>query len=138
MEQGETVLQEDMTGNEKQILQRLFSGKIDMETGLIYCADSMEMYIEMLKGYFSEGEERKKKLVMTCEEADWNGYRIAAHSLKSTSLTIGATHLSGLAKELEMAAKEEKSAYIAEHNDALLMEYNDILECIRVGLEQIT
>ena len=58
--------------------------------------------------------------------------------MKSTSLTIGATHLSGLAKELEMAAKEEKSAYIAEHNDALLMEYNDILECIRVGLEQIT
>ena len=138
VEQGETVLQEDMAGNEKQILQRLFSGKIDMETGLIYCADSMEMYIEMLKGYFSEGEERKKKLVMTCEEADWNGYRIAAHSLTSTSLTIGATHLSGLAKELEMAAKEEKSAYIAEHNDALLMEYNDILECIRVGLEQIT
>lgn len=130
--------QEEIVEDDKERLRRLFSGKIDMDTGLMYCADSLEIYLEILRGYLAEGEERQKKLQETCRSQDFKGYRIAAHSLKSTSLSIGAVSLSQQAKEMEMAAKEEKSAYIAEHNDALQKEYKIILECIREGLEQIS
>ena len=57
------------------------------------------------------------------------------HALKSTSLTIGAAHLSEAAKALEMAAKDGDADYIRSHHKAALDEYIELMGRIKEILE---
>ena len=68
-------------------------------------------------------------------DEDWGNYRTLVHALKSTSLTIGAVHLSGQAKELETAAKNGDADYIRSHHKAVLEEYIELIGGIREILD---
>ena len=54
---------------------------------------------------------------------DWKDYGIQAHSLKSTSRTIGAETLAGDAAALEKAAQEGRTALIREKHGAVMEQY---------------
>ena len=62
------------------------------------------------------------------DKQDWNNYRTTVHALKSTSLTIGAVHLSEDAKALEMAAKDEDAEYIRSHHKDTIEEYVKLID----------
>jgi HPt (histidine-containing phosphotransfer) domain-containing protein len=47
----------------------------------------------------------------------------AAHSLKSSSASVGASVLSGIARELEALAREGKTGALADHPERLRREY---------------
>jgi HPt (histidine-containing phosphotransfer) domain-containing protein len=85
-----------------------------------------DFYSEML----SEYQKSDKPALMTqyFEAKDWENYRITVHSLKSTSLTIGAATLSERAKALEMACKENNETYINENHAGVLADYVKFLE----------
>lgn len=100
--------------------------EIDLATGLTYCAESMELYVEILKEYY-EGKKGEALNEFLAKE-DWENYRITVHALKSTSLTVGAKDLSEQAKASEMACKEGNYALVKESHDSLIANYDNLIE----------
>ena len=104
---------------------------ISVEEGLVYSADSMEIYREVLASFVEKSAERGDDLAADFEKKDWKAYQILVHSFKSGSRTVGAMEVSEQARALEMAAKESDTAYIEEHHAAFLERYRKLTEGIR-------
>lgn len=100
----------------------------DTQTGLGYCMEDEQFYISVLQDYLAG--DKREQIKEALEGDNIEHYRILLHTLKSTSLTIGAVDLSEHAKQLELAAKEENRAYIIAHTKELLEEYTDVLDSI--------
>ncbi|MBO5088964.1 MAG: Hpt domain-containing protein [Lachnospiraceae bacterium] len=104
---------------------------INEETGMQFCADSREVYMEMLEIYLEQGEEYMKKLPALVEQKDWKNYIITVHGLKGTSLTIGAEAFSEKAKEQEFAGKGEQYEFIENGLSDFLALYEKMLEAVK-------
>lgn len=104
---------------------------LDTDTGLLYCAESEEVYRETLKTYLRVRKD--DELAVLYEKKDWKNYRIEVHAVKSTSLMIGAASLSQKAKELELAAKEQNVDFIQANHEEMLRDYGELL----VKLEEV-
>lgn len=106
---------------------------LDTSVGMSYFADNEEFYSDMIRCYLdnSSFEDIRKAY----EEEDWENYRILVHALKSTSLSIGAVELSGQAKALEMAAKENRIDDIRRDHDVMMEQFHKLLEdiCLALG-----
>ncbi len=100
--------------------------ELDIMTGLSYCMDSKEFYLDTLQGYLDA--DKSRELCEAFKAQDTENYGIHAHSLKSTSKTIGALVLSEHAKELEFAAKRGDTEYIKEHHETVMQEYGAVLK----------
>lgn len=107
---------------------RLVQAGINVEMGLDYCCGEEEFYLEMLRMFSSQGEEKAAEITSLYETENWNDYAVKVHALKSTSLTIGAEVLSGRAKELELAGKREDVEYIRQNHSELLHMYQEVCE----------
>ena len=57
---------------------------------------------ELVDTFVAEAPGMLDALRSALAQGDADGFRRAAHSLKSNSLTFGATHLGALARELEL------------------------------------
>jgi len=75
-------------------------------------------------------EEKVEDLEAFYEIKDWVNYRIVLHELKHVSKAIGRMHLSELAGQMELAAKE-KNIYFAE------MHHNELIKICREELSQV-
>ncbi len=105
---------------------------LDQEVGLEYCAGDEEIYREIIEGYLEE--DRREELAKSLAAGDLANYRVSAHAIKSTSLTIGATELSAKAKALEYAAADGDMDFVKANNDELVSMYSDILDKIKAAL----
>ena len=102
---------------------------LDHKIGLEYCCNSEEFYREMLGSYVSN--DKHATICKFYKEEDWEQYRILVHALKSTSLSIGAVRLSEAAKQLEMAAKENRIDEIRLNHEDVMRDYEKLLSLIR-------
>ena len=102
---------------------------LDVKTGLTYCMNEEAFYMEVLEEYLTE--DKALKLEQMFLEGDWQNYRTVVHALKSTSLTIGAVHLSEGAKALELAAKEADIAYLCSHHQEVMDEYQGMKDRLK-------
>lgn len=126
--------QPEAGGEGAEPLQRLEQlEELDVKTGLTYCMNEEDFYIEMLQEFLQADKASQLKHFLA--EEDWDNYRTTVHALKSTSLTIGAAHLSGEAKALEMAAKEGNMDYIRSHHDGVMDEYKELTDHLKEILE---
>ena len=126
--------QPEAGGEGAEPLQRLEQLEgLDVKTGLTYCMNEEDFYIEMLQEFLRADKASQLKHFLA--EEDWDNYRTTVHALKSTSLTIGAVHLSGEAKALEMAAKEGNMDYIRSHHDGVMDEYKELTDHLKEILE---
>ena len=126
--------QPEAGGEGAEPLQRLEQLEgLDVKTGLIYCMNEEDFYIEMLQEFLQADKASQLKHFLA--EEDWDNYRTTVHALKSASLTIGAAHLSGEAKALEMAAKEGNMDYIRSHHDGVMDEYKELTDHLKEILE---
>ena len=98
---------------------------LDTAAGLQFAAGDMDFYKQILLTYLNE--DKRASLNELREKKDWKNYQIVAHSLKGTSLTIGAPLLSEAAKGLEFAVKENRLEYIEEHHDEVIEMYGVLL-----------
>lgn len=103
---------------------------IDKKAGLGYCADSEEIYQEMVQSFYAQGEKYCSELTKYLSERDWKNYRMIAHSLKSTALVIGANRFSEYAKKMELAAKEEQETFLLAEGENFLAEYVELLKLL--------
>ena len=63
---------------------------------------------ELVQAYFDETPQLLSKLQEALAKQDCDLFRQAAHSIKSTSNSFGALQFGGLARELELMAREGK------------------------------
>ena len=123
---------------EKGPLMASLSEILDTATGMGYCMNDEAFYLEMLAEYVKN--DRCAELETCFEKSDFENYRIAMHSLKSTSLTIGAVRLSETAKAIEGACKEGNMDFVREQHEKCMADYKTILDklskCVPLGVEQ--
>ena len=81
-------------------------------------------FYDKLKNHAFEGLERSSVL---------SGYRIQVHSMKSSAAMIGAVSLSGIARMLEYAARDEKTEEILAVTPSFLAEWRGMKE----GLKEV-
>lgn len=82
-----------------------YEGILDIETGMTYCMDDEDFYMEMIADY--KVGDKTAKLQVYFEAEDWENYQIHVHALKSTSLTIGAVTLSRRQKHWNLPVRKE-------------------------------
>lgn len=105
------------------------TGFVDVSVGLGYCMNDETFYVEMLEEYCSE--KKDDALDRAFEKGDYENYRILAHALKSTSLTIGAVELSSLAKSLEFACKDGKYDVVKNGHGDMIRQYNNFMKVLK-------
>lgn len=99
---------------------------LDTVTGMGYCIDDEEFYIEMIQTYVDS--DKRESLIEAFNKEDWKLYENYAHSVKSCSLNIGAVTLSEHAKSLEYACKGDNYEYINAHHSDFIDEYGDMID----------
>ena len=107
---------------------------LDTETGLVYSAGDMELYLDILNEYYSNGKTSYDSIKQFYKDEDWKNYVIKVHALKSTSLTIGAKDLSERAKALEFAGREERIDEIKNDTDTMLELFLKVLAEVKAFL----
>lgn len=115
---------------EKPLLERL--AFLNTETGMMYCCENEDFYLEIINTYLSENKTEAIKQYFA--EEDYENYRILVHALKSTSRTIGADDMAAAAEKLEMAAKSGNTAYIKANTERVLGEYSRLLNRITAAV----
>ncbi|MCR4891438.1 MAG: response regulator [Lachnospiraceae bacterium] len=111
-------------GEEEEWFSRL--DFLDTENALLYCDHNKEFYHELLSAYMTE--DRSQAMQGLFEREDWKNYGIQAHSAKSTARIIGATEVSEMAKDLEMAAKSGDIKTIKQEHDGFVKACTELQE----------
>lgn len=105
---------------------------LDTTSGLLYCAGDVGLYKDILNNYIKD--VRVDAIRESRRTDNWNAYRILVHSLKSSSLTIGAKDLSEKARLLELAIINGNYDEADKMQEALLADYQEIIEKISAVL----
>lgn len=109
--------------------RKLTRAGINLEQALAYCADE-EGFREITAIFHAEGKKRRENLSSYFKNHDWKNYVICIHALKSNAKGIGAGGLSEMAKELEMAGKENRIDYILTHHEAMMENHDRLLQAL--------
>ena len=129
-----TAEADEITGD--TVFAALEAAGIDTDKGMVFCQGDEELYKEILVEYARDHAERSGRLKECYASEDWKEYHIYAHSLKSSSKTIGAMRLSSLAEGLEKASQAQ-DAEAVRHDHAEAMElYEKTASVIKERLMQ--
>ncbi|MCR4617525.1 MAG: response regulator [Lachnospiraceae bacterium] len=104
------------------------SSVIDKSTGLRYCGEMEDFYHDALTLYAESLPEKVQQLNELYDQKDFKNYEVNVHSLKSNSMTIGATDLSAMAKDLEFACKESNYEFIDKNHKRFIEMCGVVLE----------
>ena len=127
---GEEVDEEIVGADEFSRREKKFFAEvcpdINLETGLKYCMDSKEFFLQVLMTFTDA--KKAEKIQEKFDAQDWKGYQILVHALKSTAMSIGAEKLSEAAKVLELAAKNKDAEKILSNHSDLMATYKKVRE----------
>lgn len=101
-----------------------------MEKGLAYAMGQQSIYEKVMLEYVKSRDDFAARLQEYYEASDWEKYRIVAHSIKSSSYSIGAEELGNLAKEMEFAARDLDVDSIHRKNGRLKEMFLEVAENI--------
>ncbi len=116
---------------------------LNRDMGLKYCMQDEKVYREILTLFKESSDEKMQELETAFAESDYVKYRLYAHGLKTTSLTVGAIQVSEDAKKLEHAAKqvvegvekEEAMHYIRYNHKSFMRLYQRTVQEIAEYLQ---
>lgn len=126
----------DSTSDDNDGLSELIKllPSINLKIALPFCCDDIELYMDVLK-QFAEST-RLEQMQEQFKAENFEDYRINAHSLKSTALTVGLEGLSERARASEFAIKSGNIEYAKFSHDELMEMYQDALDKIREFLSK--
>lgn len=104
---------------------------IDVAMGISNCGGKFEDYLKILKITYDYGEKQLAELRTAFMEKDYETYIIKIHSIKSTSLNIGATGISAMARSQEEEGRAGNYAYIDKHMEEFQEDYLKLLDTIK-------
>lgn len=102
--------------------------ELDYDAAMTYFGDDEDFYEEMLKDYAKS--DRLDKLENFFAEKNWEQYKVAVHSQKGVSRTLGLLELGDKCEELQHAAEAKDEALIAAKHPIMiadLKKYCDII-----------
>ncbi len=124
-------VQDDSAGaSEISYLQKTLSD-IDISLGLKNCGGSIQDYLNVLKINYEYGSKHLNELENMLAKKDYENYTIKIHSMKSTTLGIGAVTVSNMAMEQEKAGREGEYSYIDDNFEAFRTSYSSQL--VKIG-----
>jgi HPt (histidine-containing phosphotransfer) domain-containing protein len=85
---------------------------------------------ELVQAYFDETPQLLTKLEQALARQDCEGFRQAAHSIKSTSNSFGALNFGAEARELEMMGREARLEGAEEKVMSLLKDYKPVQQAL--------
>ncbi len=104
---------------------------LDYKLALSYCADEEDLLMEIVGDVSKEGPDRAERMREFLAAEDYAAYKIEAHSIKGTMLTIGLKDFSERAKRHEFAARDNDTEFIKQDADAFIDKYLEI--CKQLG-----
>ncbi|MDR0720813.1 MAG: response regulator [Treponema sp.] len=119
------------------ILAGKFVEGVDFNAGLKRFEGNEEMYLGIVSSYFSQIPHLLEKVRTCTAETLREDYKIAVHSLKSTSYTIGARSIGSMAEELERAAASGDLEFVQSRNGALIEALEKLIPALKNFLEEI-
>ncbi len=126
----------DSKGGTVQKADPLKNEIFDVQTGIFYTGGDRETYEEILEIYVRKSAEKLEYIKRLYDEKAWKDYIIEVHALKSSSLSIGSSKLSEMAKELELAGKAGDYSVIEKKNSAMLDMYSQVAAAGREYLDR--
>jgi signal transduction histidine kinase/DNA-binding NarL/FixJ family response regulator/HPt (histidine-containing phosphotransfer) domain-containing protein len=87
----------------------LFVKDLVVKTGLARVNNDRDLYIEILRQFCKGAEGDAKEIWETASQADWKAFEIKAHALKSVFANLGDQWLSDWARDLETAARANRT-----------------------------
>lgn len=108
---------------------------VDIDSGIANSGGSLEEYLNILKITYEYGPKQINELKTAWETKDYENYIIKIHSMKSTTLNIGAMSLSAKARRQEAQGRKENFSYIDNHFQYFNEEYNTLLTNIQTVLD---
>ncbi|HAL01896.1 MAG TPA: hypothetical protein DCP07_00910 [Lachnospiraceae bacterium] len=102
---------------------------LDVETGLKFCAGKEDFYEKMIQAYIKQN--LLDKLKTAYENKSYEEYRLHAHSLKSTSHTIGAMEVFDLATKIDAAVKAKDLSYVDVNHEEFEEKYGSLLQRLK-------
>ena len=109
---------------------------VDSKLGLYYCAGSADVYKVICDKYIEGAVARRQRIKDAFLNKEWNDLMIEVHSLKSSSLSIGAKKLSEDAAAMEQTLRAVNEgtdvaaniAHVEKDMDGLLNLYDGVVE----------
>ena len=89
------------------------------------------IFSDLVTIYLNSAENLIDEIQAAFTNQDANKFAIAAHSLKSTSASIGATRLSQISKYLEKVGKTGEITVSVDILNLLNNEYTDVIKAIQ-------
>jgi len=124
-------VQEEISAMDKgQLSSGLKLDGINCENVMEQLHLSETVYRSILKNYYHDLKTALPRIREEKATEDWKGFVVDVHSLKSTSASVGAMELAGLAKQMETAGKENNIEYINTHMVELERCYEKILHVL--------
>jgi len=90
--------------------------------------DALSMLLEL---YLEDAPQLVKDIVQASALPDLDAVRFAAHSLKSSSATLGAQRLSSLCRQLEAKARSGDGSHLSALSQQLEVTYQETLQALR-------
>ncbi|MDR2532100.1 MAG: response regulator [Oscillospiraceae bacterium] len=120
-----------ISADEQEIKPAFEIEGLNVKKGLSISAGSYEYYMETLSTFIEDGTERIDLLNECIENGDMQLYTTCVHALKSAAASVGADELSGFAYTMELAARQDDSAFIKTRNDEFTANLNALLGRIK-------
>jgi len=117
-----TESEEEPVLEEKQKEEAMEDAVIDVVKGLGYCANSPEIYSEILTMFCELRESSGEELEGYLKAEDWKNYTIKVHALKTNARSVGACIMGELCYELELAGKKIQAGEEVTEQEALIRE----------------
>ncbi len=95
---------------------------IDSRKGLEYCANSPEVYCEILTMFCELRGPVEEELAGYLSTKNWKNYTIKVHALKTNARSIGANPMGELCYELELLGKKIQAGEDAEESERLIAQ----------------
>ena len=117
----------------------------NLNKGLEYCANSKEVYVEILAMFCGLRESAESETAGYLEAKDWKNYTIKVHALKTNARSIGAEFMGELCYALELAGKkiqagedvEEQEAFIAKKHPEMLVVFDRTIAAAKEYTENL-
>ena len=120
------------------------NGLLNPSVGMKYCAGNKDIYLEVLKMFFNQYEVKAVDQQRYYENANWNDYTVAIHSLKTNAMNVGSEAFAEKCLQLERAGKklrenievEESYNFICENHQKTMRLYEKLIMDIKEYLIQ--
>ena len=107
---------------------------VDWKMGKAFCMDDEDFYMEMLQTFLDSPSATELKSFY--EECDFENYRIKVHAMKSNLANIGAMTASDMAKQLELALKNDNNvSYVKENHEEFMAVFENVVSEVRTYIE---